>query len=67
VETLSWSFGVLYAAQALFARLGVFPAPFTVSAVEDSRSRPSVLLTEQQQVCSNSICARAGSAAALVW
>jgi len=99
-DTLGWSFGLVSAdAQALFARLGVFPRPFTMSRVEAAagdagsayrepgagrasvghaevagpgrsryaRPQLSSLLTEQQQLCSNSMCALARLAAALVW
>jgi hypothetical protein len=99
-NTLDRSFGLLSAdARTLFARLGAFPGPFTVSAVGavagdagpascepgagrasdghagaacPGRSRParprlSSFLTEQRQLCSNSICARARSVVALVW
>jgi predicted ATPase len=99
-NTLGWSLGLLSAdAQALFARLGVFPGPFTLTAVEavagdagaaswrpgagrasdghagvagpgrsrSARPQLSSLLTEQRQLCSNSICARARLAVALVW
>jgi predicted ATPase len=97
---LGWSFGLLSAdAQALFARLGVFPGPISLSAVEavagdagpaswepgagragdghagvagpgrsrSARPQLSSLLTEQRQLCSTSICARARLAVALVW
>jgi hypothetical protein len=101
-NTLGYSFGLLSAdAQALFARLGVFPRPCTLSAVDavadkvhagpaswepgagrasdghavvagpgrsrSARPQLSSLLTEQRQLCSTSICARAMLAVALVW